>query len=128
MFADWARLLEPGGRLLFTDPVTITGLVASEEIAIRSSIGYFVFLPPGENERLLSAAGLSVISSRGPRPTTVAAVARRRCSVRAERADELRRLEGDEAFDGRQRFFDMVATLARERRLSRFAHLAEKPR
>ena len=27
VFADWARLLVPGGRLLVTDPVTITGLV-----------------------------------------------------------------------------------------------------
>jgi SAM-dependent methyltransferase len=127
VFADWARLLEPGGRVLFTDPVTVTGAITSEEIAIRSSIGYFVFLPPGENERLLSAAGLCVISSEDTTDSLVE-VARRRGAARAERADELRRLEGDQAFDGRQRFFDMVATLARERRLSRFAHLAEKPR
>jgi hypothetical protein len=40
-----------------------------------------------------------------------------------ERAEALRRIEGDAAFDGRQRFFDVVATLARERRLSRLGHL-----
>ena len=48
--------------------------------------------------------------------------------MRAERAQVLRRLEGEEAFERRQRFLDIVATLARERRVSRFAFLAEKPR
>jgi ubiquinone/menaquinone biosynthesis C-methylase UbiE len=127
VFADWARLLEPGGRILFTDPVTVTGAITSEEIAVRSSIGYFLFLPPGENERLLSAAGLSVIATEDT-TESLAEVAQRRGTARAERADELRQLEGAEAFDGRQRFFDMVAKLARERRLSRFVHLAAKPR
>ena len=75
----------------------------------------------------MSAAGLSVIATDDT-TDSLAEVGRRRGAARAERADELRRLEGDEAFDGRQRFFDMVAMLARERRLSRFAHLAEKPR
>ena len=127
VFADWARLLVPGGRLLVTDPVTITGLVASQELAIRSSIGYFDFAPPGEDERLLGAAGLDVITVEDL-TETVAAVARRRCSVRAERAQVLRQLEGEEDFERRQRFLDTVATLARERRVSRFALLAQKPR
>jgi SAM-dependent methyltransferase len=127
VFADWARLLVPGGRLLVTDPVTITGLVASRELAIRSSIGYFDFAPPGEDERLLGAAGLDVIAVEDL-TETVAAVARRRCSVRAERAQVLRQLEGEEDFERRQRFLDTVATLARERRVSRFALLAQKPR
>jgi len=127
VFADWARLLVPGGRLLVTDPVTITGLVASRELAIRSSIGYFDFAPPGEDERLLGAAGLDVIAVEDL-TETVAAVARRRCSARAERAQVLRQLEGEEDFERRQRFLDTVATLARERRVSRFALLAQKPR
>lgn len=125
VFADWARLLAPAGRLLVTDPVTMTGLVASDELALRSSIGYFEFAPPGEDERLLMAAGLSVIAV-DDLTETVAAVARRRCTVRAERAQMLRQLEGDEGFERRQRFLDIVATLARERRMSRFALLAEK--
>ncbi len=62
ILADWARLLRPGARLLFTDPVTVTGVLGSDEIAIRSSIGYFLFVPPGENERLLIEAGLSVLA------------------------------------------------------------------
>ena len=126
VFTDWARLLQPGGRLLVTDPVTITGLVAADELAVRSSIGYFEFAPPGADERLLTAAGLRVLATEDL-TGTVAAVARRRCGVRAERAQELRALEGEEGFERRQRFLDIVATLAAERRVSRFAYLAEKP-
>ena len=126
VFADWARLLAPGGRLLVTDPVTITGLVASQELATRSSIGYFDFAPPGEDERLLAAAGLKVTAVEDL-TEAVAAVARVRCTVRAERAQVLRELEGGEGFERRQRFLDTVATLARERRVSRFAFLAQKP-
>jgi SAM-dependent methyltransferase len=124
IFRDWARVLVPGGRLLFTDPVTVTGILGSDELATRSSIGYFLFVPPGENDRLLTAAGLSVISVEDT-TESLAAVAERRRDARAERETELRHLEGDEAFDGRQRFFEIVATLAQERRLSRFAYLAQ---
>jgi SAM-dependent methyltransferase len=127
VFADWARLLAPGGRLLFTDPVTVTGLVGSEELVTRSSIGYFDFAPPGEDERLLTGAGLRVVAVEDT-TESMAGVARRRREVRAERAQTLRQLEGDAAFERRQRFLEMVAVLARERRVSRFTYLAEKPR
>jgi SAM-dependent methyltransferase len=122
---DWARLLRPGGRLLFTDPVVITGTIDSEELALRTSIGYFLFLPPGENERLLAAAGLSVVDVEDT-TAHLAEIAGRRRDARAERAQALREIEGDAAFEGRQRFFEVVATLARERRLSRLAYTAEK--
>jgi SAM-dependent methyltransferase len=126
ILGDWARLLRPGGHLLFTDPVVITGMLDSEEIAIRTSIGYFLFVPADENERLLAAAGLTVVDVED---TTrhLAEIARRRRDARAERAQSLREIEGDAAFDGRQRFFDIVATLAREGRLSRLAYTAKKP-
>ncbi len=83
VFADWARVLVPGGRLLFTDPVTITGIVSNEELATRSSIGYFEFAPPGEDERLLAAAGLDVVAVEDL-TETVAGVAGRRVEARAE--------------------------------------------
>ena len=127
VFADWARLLVPGGRVLVTDPVTITGLVAADEIRIRSSIGYFEYSPPGEDERLLAAAGLDVLAVENL-TATVAAVARARCSIRAKHARALIEIEGGEAFEHRQRFLDIVAVMAGEGRVSRFAYLAEKGR
>ena len=54
------------------------------------------------------------------------AIARRRFDARAQHEPELRATEGDERFEGRQRFFDMAALLASERRLSRLAYVAEK--
>jgi SAM-dependent methyltransferase len=125
VFADWARVLQPGGRLLFTDPVIITGILDSEELAIRTSIGYFLFVPPGGCEAMLTATGLNTVSVED---TTdhLAEVARRRRDARAEHERTLRQIEGDAAFDGCQRFFDVVATLARERRLSRFAYAIVK--
>jgi SAM-dependent methyltransferase len=127
VLADWARLLRPGGRLLFTDPVTVTGVLTSEEVAIRTSIGFFVLAPRGEDERMLAEAGLSVLAVDD---TTAGLedVARRRRDARAKHAEALRRTEGDEAFEGRQRFFEMVAKLASERRLSRLVYAAEKSR
>ena len=126
VLGDWARLLRPGGRLLFTDPVVITGILDSEELAIRTSIGYFLFVPPGENERLLTAAALTVVEVED---TTdhLAGIARRRHDARAAHGEALREIEGGAAFDGRQRFFDLVALLAHDRRLSRFACTAKKP-
>jgi len=41
------RVLKPGGRLLFSDALVIGGVISHLEIAARSSIGYFLFSPPG---------------------------------------------------------------------------------
>ncbi len=122
---EWARLLRPGGRLVFTDPIVITGMLDSEELATRTSIGYFLFVPAGDNERLLRSAGLTVVAVEDT-TFSMAAVARRRHEARAAHAADLRGVEGDSTFDGLQRFFDMVATLASEGRLSRFVYVAQR--
>ena len=57
---DWHRVLRPGGRALFTDAMVITGPVTHEEIATRSSIGFYLFVPPGVNEAMLRDAGFTV--------------------------------------------------------------------
>jgi hypothetical protein len=47
--------------VLFTDPVVVTGAVSNEELAARSSIGFFVFTSPGVNERLIAEAGFALL-------------------------------------------------------------------
>jgi SAM-dependent methyltransferase len=125
VLADWARVLAPGGRVLFTDPITVTGALSSEEIAIRASIGYFLFVPPGEDDRLLREAGLRPLAVEDA-TENMAAVAERWLAARAKRAEALREIEGDETFDGQQRFLEVTTRLARERRLSRFVYVAER--
>jgi SAM-dependent methyltransferase len=122
---DWHRILRPGGRALFTDAMVVTGVVSNEELATRSSIGFYLFLPPGENERLLEAAGFTLL---GVEDVTEAAasVARRWHDARVHQQDALITREGRETFDGLQRFLWCVHTVSAERRLSRYAYLAEK--
>lgn len=123
VLADWRRLLKLDGRLLFTDPIVVTGILTNEEIRIRSSIGIFLFAPPGEDERLLQQAGFDLLR-RDDVTDNMASVARRWHTARAERSDDLRRVEGEATFEGQQRFFEVTSRLAAERRLSRFAFLA----
>jgi SAM-dependent methyltransferase len=127
VLAEWARVLRPGGRLVFTDPVVVTGLLTHEEIAIRSSIGFFLFVPAGVDERLLEDAGFEVVRVLD-RTENMARMAERRRAARAAHEGDLRRVEGDASFDGQQRFFETAARLAAERRLSRFAFMAVRRR
>lgn len=103
----------------------MTGPLGSDEIAIRTSIGYGLFMPLGENERLLERAGLSVLAVED-RTESKAQVAQRRYEARARHEQALRPVEGDDTFTGRQRFFEVAAMLAREHRLSRLVFVAEK--
>jgi SAM-dependent methyltransferase len=126
VLADWARVLRPGSRLVFTDPLTLTGFLGSDEMRVRMSIGYVSIVPAGEDERLLRDAGLDVLAADDTTAES-AAVASRRAAARWEHEDALVRVEGADGFAARQRFFEITATLAREGRLSRFAYLAERP-
>jgi hypothetical protein len=58
---------------------------------------------------------------------SMAAIARRRYRAREQHEQRLRQTEGDDTFEGRQRFFDVAATLCGERRLSRYVYVAVKP-
>src|SRR5918993_1475440 len=93
VLSDWHRVLRPGGRILFTDAMVLTGIVSHEELATRSSIGFYLFVPPGENERLLEAAGFTLL---GVEDVTAAAeqVGRRWHDARAPQQEALVAREG----------------------------------
>lgn len=120
---EWARVLKPGAILVFTDPIVVTGPLTNEEMTIRSSIGFFLFVPPGVDERLLAEAGFNV-TSVVDRTENMAVTAHRRMKARERYAADLRTIEGDETFDGQQRFLEVASRLAAERRLSRLAFRA----
>ena len=123
--AGWARIVKPGGRILYTDPAIVGGLVTSEELAMRASMGFFVISPQGENESLIDAAGLRLLRA----DDATDALARAAASKRTERIDQKGRLvaeEGRERYDSVQRFLDVTCRLAAERRLVRIAFLCEK--
>jgi SAM-dependent methyltransferase len=123
---DWHRLLRPGGRLLFTDPITLTGLLRRDEAIVRSAgMGEFVFTPMGLDERLIREAGFHDVRvedvSDNPARVGAAWVA-----ARARHLAQLDEIEGAEQNASTQKFFATVAELAHERRLSRFAYLARR--
>ena len=123
--ADWARIVKPGGRILYTDPAIVAGLVTNDELAARGSMGFFVFSPQGENESLIESAGLRLLRADDA-TDTAALVAGRRLRERRSREAELVHAEGRERFDALQRFLDVAHRLAASRRLARIAFLAGK--
>lgn len=125
VLSDWHRLLKPGGRVLFTDPIVVTGQLSSDEMRARSAIGFFLFTPAGHNERLLESAGFRVLEVRDV-TGAVASISRAWREARARRRERLVPLEGEEGFEDMQRFLEVVHVLAGERRLSRFMYLAAR--
>lgn len=125
VFQEWHRVLKRGGWLLFTDPIVLTGPVTNEEIAIRASIGFFLFVPLDLDEALLNEAGFDIERIKN-RTQNMAENASGWLCARAKRASDLRAIEGDEVFDDTQTFLQTAAKLAEERRLSRLAILAKR--
>ena len=123
---EWRRVLKPGGRAVFTDPVVVTGAVSNAEIAVRSSIGRFLFVPPGANEQFITGAGLRLVRA-ADLSAGGAEMARRWHAARAAHREALLALEGEARFDGLQEFLGVVERVMGERRLSRIAYLVERP-
>ena len=126
VLSDWARLLKPGGRLLFTDPITVTGPLTNHEIAVRGSIGFFLFVPLDYDRTVIAQCGLRLLVCEDV-TANMAEMAERRGAARASRSHLLSNIEGAETYNGQQTFFAVAARIAKERRLSRFLYVVEKP-
>jgi len=126
VLSDWARLLKPGGRLLFTDPITVTGPLTNHEIAVRGSIGFFLFVPVDYDRTVIAQCGLRLLVCEDV-TANMAEMAERRGAARASRSHLLSDIEGAETYNGQQTFFAVAARIAKERRLSRFLYVVEKP-
>ncbi len=125
VIAEWARLLKLGGRLLFTDPITLTGPLTNAEVAVRSSAGVYLFVPHGYDECVIAQCGLQLLVCEDV-TANMAKVAEARHTARESRSDALREIEGDQAYDGQQEFLAVAARVAREGRLSRFVYVSKK--
>ncbi len=122
---EWHRVLKTGKCALFTDPVVITGPVSNEELAARSSIGFFLFVPIEVTRNLIKEAGFKLIRCEDVTGNIELTSGRWHVSRQRHRED-LIRIEGEERFEGLQKFLSTVHKLTSERRLSRFVFLAEK--
>jgi cyclopropane fatty-acyl-phospholipid synthase-like methyltransferase len=125
LIAEWVRLLKPGGRLLFTDPITLTGPLTNAEVATRSSAGFYLFVPHGYDERVIAQCGLQLLVSEDV-TANMAKVAEARRAARASKSAVLCEIEGDQAYEGQQEFLAVAARVAREGRLSRFVYVSKK--
>jgi len=126
LLRECRRVLKPIGRLLFSDALVVNGALTNEEIAARSSIGYYIFVPRGENERLTEEAGLTCVVTRDT-TAQAAAVSQRWREARERRRDALAKIEGETNFEGLQRFLACVHTLTAENRLARYVYVAARP-
>ena len=122
---EWNRVMRPGKRAVFTDPVVIVGPVTNDELALRSAVGLFLFVPSGLNDRLIAQAGFNIVRQEDVSENAVL-IADRWYNARRNHKDDLVQIEGEDRFEGLQRFFEAVHKLTSERRLSRIVYVAEK--
>ncbi|MGH9442781.1 MAG: SAM-dependent methyltransferase [Thermoanaerobaculia bacterium] len=123
-FREVARVLSPGGRLLFTDAGVVSGAITASEVRRRSVHGFTQFVAPGFNERSLQLAGFRLVESADRTPG-LEDCARARLASRIAHQGELEAVEGRAAFESQLRYLEVVVALSERGALSRMMYLAE---
>jgi hypothetical protein len=111
--------------MLFSDALIVGGLISQQEIATRSSIGFYLFSPPGETEHLIVKAGFTDLKVSDT-TEQAARIAGRWHQAREKYKDRLQAAEGEPQWAGLQRFLACVQGLTEERRLLRLLYQAKK--
>ena len=119
-----ARVLRPGGRLLFTDAGVLTGTMSNDEVRRRSVHGDTHFVAPGENEKLIASVGLRLVETEDRTATSLANASGRLAALQAHRG-ELEPQLGN-GLTRQIDYLETVAELARRGALSRMMYLSEK--
>lgn len=124
LFREIARVLQPGGRVLFTDAGVMTGAISNEDVRARSLHGYTQFVPAGWNERVLESAGLRLIEIEN-RTSNVLRNSRGRLAAMRAHRDELEQLSSAADFAGQVGYLETIIALSARSALSRMMYLAE---
>lgn len=124
LFREVARVLIPGGRLLFTDAGVLVGIISDEEVASRSLHGYTQFVARDVNERALEDAGFRLIEAED-RTDSLLTNAAGRLAARLAHREELGQIEDKAEFERQQHYLETVIALSRRRSLLRMMYLAE---
>lgn len=119
------RVLRPGGRLLFTDPMVLVGIVSSDEVSVRTWAGAACLIPRGENENLLQLTGFELLSYEDLTESVVTVARRQAAAFEKYRSDIVGSM-GQEIYDALTSSTRMAETLADQKRLIRIAYLARR--
>jgi ubiquinone/menaquinone biosynthesis C-methylase UbiE len=125
LLRECRRVMKQGARLVFSDALVVNGPITNEEIAARSSIGYYIFVPRGENEKLIEEAGFRIVEARDT-TQQAAEISQRWRDARVKRKTVLQQIEGEANFEGLQKFLSCVHMLTSNNRLARFLYVGEK--
>jgi SAM-dependent methyltransferase len=126
LFREVARLLVPGGRLLFTDAGVITGVVSDDDVRLRAVHGSTHFVPPGFNERMLERAGFRLLECKD-RTASLLRNAQGRVAGRYAHRAALEAVEGDAGFERQMGYLETVVDLAQRGAVSRLTYVAQAP-
>jgi hypothetical protein len=103
----------------------VTGALTNEEIKVRSSAGFYLFVPRDYDERIIAESGLKLLACHDV-TANMASVAEARRRAREARSAALREIEGETEYESQQKFLGTAARLAAEGRLSRFVYVSKK--